>query len=248
VLIYPVQYAVNAPIKLAGGAFDHLASRRSLVQGNRRLRDENFLLRSRTQKFAALENENRRLRELLESSSDFEQAVLVADVLALETSPSSRQIVINKGSRHGVYEGQPILDAHGILGQVILVTPFTATALLLTDATHAIPVEVNRSGIRAIAVGGDSAGSLRLSFVATDADIRQGDLVVSSGLGQRFPAGHPVGYVREVETDPSEPFAHITVAPAARVGHVSEVLLVWPERQARGGAQISAVDHADPDD
>jgi rod shape-determining protein MreC len=242
VMIYPLQYAVNAPIKALGGLSRQIRTHQDLVAANERLRAENMDLRSRSQKYAALTRENVRLRELLDSSAEFSETVVGADVLAIETSPSARQIVIDKGSRHGVYVGQPVVDAYGILGQIVQVGPFSSTALLITDVSHAAPVQINRTGLRAISVGTDGVDELSLSFVPTSADVEVGDLVVTSGLGDRFPAGYPVGKVAAVEIDHGEPFARILITPSAQVSRVREVLLVWPQRQSIEDAQVSAVD------
>ena len=230
-MIYPLQYAVNAPIDVIGGLSDRLHAHQSLVLENRRLAQENNRLHSRTRKFDAISHENDRLRSLLESSAEFGETMIGADVLAIETSPSTRQIVIDKGSRYGVYAGQPVVDAFGVLGQVLHVGPFSSTALLITDLANATPVQINRTGLRAVSAGTASGDELNLSFVPTNADIKVGDLVVTSGLGNRFPAGYPVGKVAKVEIDPGEPFARIVVEPTAQVNRAREVLLVLPERQ-----------------
>jgi len=244
-LIYPLQYAVNAPIKAVGRLSERIRAHQDLVVDNRRLRSENMSLRSRSQKFAALTHENVRLRELLDSSTEHGETVVGADVLAIETSPSARQIVINKGTRRGVYVGQPIIDAYGVLGQIVRVGPFSSTALLITDTTHAIPVQLNRTGLRAIAVGTSGIDQMNLSFVPTSADVKVGDLIVTSGLAHRFPAGYPVGEVTAIEIDNGEPFARIIVRPSAQVSRVREVLLVWPA-QLSEAAQISAIEIETP--
>lgn len=226
-----MQYAVNAPIEVVVNFTERLRSHQALALNNERLREENVHLRSRTQKYAALAHQNERLRNLLESSAEFSETVVGADVLAIETSPSARKIVISKGSRQGVYLGQPVVDAFGVLGQIVHLGPFSSTALLITDLVHATPVQINRTGLRAIAAGSTGGDELNLTFVPTNADIKTGDLVVTSGLGNRFPAGYPVGRVSAVEIDPGEPFARIIVAPSAQVNRAREVLLVWPQAQ-----------------
>jgi rod shape-determining protein MreC len=240
VMIYPLQYAVNAPIEALGGLSDRLRSHQTLALENRFLADENNRLRSRTRTFDALSHQNDRLRKLLESSAEFGETMIGADVLAIETSPSARQIVIDTGSRHGVFAGQPVVDAFGVLGQVVHVGPFSSTALLITDLAHATPVQINRTGLRAVSAGSASGDELNLSFIPTNADIKKGDLVVTSGLGNRFPAGYPVGEVSKVDIDPGEPFARIVVNPTAQVNRAREVLLVWPERQHIEVPQITA--------
>lgn len=241
VLVYPLQVVVNAPVSLAGSIVETLRSRERLLSENAELKEENLLLRTRAQRYAAMTRENERLRELLDSSVNFEQDVVIADVLAIETSPTARQIVVDKGANHGIFVGQPMLDAYGVIGQISHVGPFSATGLLITDPTHALPVLVNRNGLRAIAVGGEQPDQLNLSFVSTNADIKVNDLIVTSGLGQRFPAGYPVGRVQDVTQTPGASFATIEVEPSAKVGHSREVLLVGPRKPPLDGERVSAL-------
>ena len=242
ILVYPVQYIVNAPVQLGARVAGNLTTRLNLIDENVRLTDENLLLSSKAQRFAALEHENQRLRELLDSSSTLQKNVIVADVLAIETTPSAHQIVVNKGAAQGVFVGQPLLDAYGVIGQISHVGPFSSTALLITDTRHALPVLINRSGLRAIAVGGDIPDELSLSFVSTNADIRTGDLVVTSGLGRRFPVGYPVGRVKKVSLHPGDAFATIIVEPSAQVGRSREVLLLGPQQKQVDGDRVSSVE------
>ena len=140
-----MQYIVNAPIQFGARVAGNLTTRLILIEENVRLTEDNLLLSSKAQRFAALEQENQRLRELLDSSSTLQQNVIVADVLAIETTPWTRQIVVNKGTTQGVFVGQPLLDAYGVLGQISHVGPLSSTALLITDPRHALPVLLNRS-------------------------------------------------------------------------------------------------------
>ncbi len=231
VAIYPIQMLIAVPMDGLRRAGNALVSRSQLVDENEHLRAANLALRARTLRFAAIQRENERLRELLGSSVGFGDDVVIADTLATETNASSHQLLINRGSRHGVYVGQPVADAGGILGQIIQVSPFSAVALLITDQRHALPVQINRNGVRAIAVGSAQPDELILSHVAINADIVPGDLVICSGLGHKFPAGYPVGEVVTVDFDPSNSFARIVVKPSAHVGRSREVLLVWPNKQ-----------------
>ncbi len=244
-LIYPIQYAVSLPVRIVDSIADGFAGRQGLRKENEAFRKENLFLRSRGVKFAALESENKRLRALLDSTAEMGEDVSVADVLAIETTAAKRQIVINKGSLQHVYLGQPVADAHGLVGQVVEVGRFASTVILITDARHAIPVQINRNGLRAIASGGDTDEALSLNFVPNNADVAAGDLVVSSGLDHRFPAGFPVGKVTNIDSDASEPFARIRVEPSAHVGRAREVLLVWPRAKSQeippaGGATTTA--------
>ena len=231
VVVYPVQYVVNLPVRAGRTMSESLASRRTILAENRSLRERLLMLESRAQRRAALETENVRLRELLDSSVKMGERVLVAELLAVELELSSRQVVVNKGSRQGVFMGQPIVDSQGIMGQIVHVGPLTSTAMLLTDVSHAVPVQVNRNGLRAVAVGTGVDHVLELLYVPNNADLREGDLLVTSGMGSRFPPGYPVGLVTHVNSHPSKPFARVRAKPSARVLHAREVLLVWPEAE-----------------
>lgn len=231
-VVYPVQYLVDLPIDIASWSSEHLVSRQVLIEENQRMREQQLMLEARLQRFAVLEAENHRLRELLESSLKLEQKVLVAELLAVELQPFRRQIVIDKGRRQGAYSGQPIADARGIMGQITHVGQFSSTVLLITDPSHALPVEVNRNGVRAIAIGAGESNMLRLEHVPTNADIKEGDLLVSSGLDGRFPRGYPVGLVSRIRLEAGESFAQISVMPTARLEQSREVLMIWPYKPA----------------
>ncbi|MBM2830362.1 MAG: Rod shape-determining protein MreC, rod shape-determining protein MreC [Gammaproteobacteria bacterium] len=233
VIIYPVQYLVDVPAKMTGWATESLVTHQLLLEKNERMQEEQLLLNSRLQKFNVLEAENQRLRKLLESSFKLSERVIIAELLAVDLQPFRHTIVINKGIREGVFDGQPIVDANGVMGQIIHVGPFSSTVLLITDPTHALPVQIDRNGLRAIAVGTGQSRSLQLEHLPNNADIQKGDLIVSSGLGGRFPAGYPVGTISEIVLDPAEPFAKVTVVPSAKLEQSREVLLVWPNDYAR---------------
>ena len=228
VLVYPMQYVVNLPVRFVRWTRESLDTRASLLEDNQRLRIEQLLLSSRLQKYEVLEMENRRLRKLLESSFKLSERVLIAELLDVDLQPFSHTVLINKGQREGVYDGQPIVDADGIMGQIVHVGPFSSTVLLITDLSHAIPVQINRNGLRGIAVGTGRYHSLQLEYLSNNADIRKGDLIISSGLGSHFPAGYPVGVVTDIKLDPAEPFAKVLIAPSAKLEQSREVLLLWP--------------------
>ena len=228
VLVYPMQYVVNLPIRFARWTSESLDTRASLIEDNQRLRNEQLLLSSRLQKYEILEMENRRLRKLLESSFKLSERVLIAELLDVDLQPFRHTVLINKGEREGVYDGQPIVDADGIMGQIVHVGPFSSTVLLITDPSHAIPVQINRNGLRGIAVGTGQSHILQLEYLPNNADIQKGDLIVSSGLGSRFPAGYPVGVVTEIRLDPAASFAKVMVQPSAKLEQSREVLLIWP--------------------
>lgn len=229
VVLYPLQFMVDAPMRASSWAGDTLTSRSELLQELEDLRARQLIYKAELQKLIAVETENHRLRELLQSSQRVAQKVLIAEILAADLDPFSRQVVLNKGSGHGVFRGQPILDSDGAMGQVIHVGPISSTAMLLTDANSAIPVQVLRNGLRSIAVGSADQNSLDLPYLANNADVEIGDLLVTSGLGGRFPSGYPVGRVTAVEKDMRQSYAKVVASPTARVDRVREVLLIFSE-------------------
>lgn len=235
-LVSPLQYLLSVPIGAGEWVSESLTSRKALQEENAELRQRELLQSVRLQKLAALEAENARLRVLLDSSLKVGERVLVAELLEVDLDPFSQEIVINKGSHHGAEIGQAIVDAGGVMGQVVHVAPFTSIAMLITDPSHAIPVVVNRNGLRAIALGTGSADRLDIPHLPLTADIQEGDLLVTSGLGGRFPPGYPVAKVDKVERNPVQSFAQVTARPTARLEQSREVLLVWtaPTGEAAG--------------
>ncbi len=229
VFIYPLQYVANLPVAITYWASESLVMRTRLVKENVLLREENLILSRKVQKYAFLTAENERLREMLQSSEKLDERILIAELVVVDLQPLRHQILINKGRRNGVFRGQPIVDASGVMGQVVHVGPLSSTVLLLTDPTHAIPVQINRNGLRSIAVGTGQSHILQLEHLPNNVDIRKGDLVVSSGLGRRFPPGYPVGVVDDVSRVAGEPFAKVNITPSAQFEKSREFLLVWPE-------------------
>jgi rod shape-determining protein MreC len=225
-VVYPIQYLVSLPSATGDWWGESFSTRRVLEEENRTLKARQLLLETQLLKLEALEAENHRLRNLLDSSADLKQPVLIAELVSVDMAPFSRQIVLNKGSRHNVHEGQPILDASGVMGQIVRVSAMTSTAMLITDPSHAIPVEVNRSGLRAIAQGTGESHRLELSHLPRNADIEEGDLLVTSGLGGRFPPGYPVARVTEIARQPDSPFALVSAEPLAQLESTRVVLLV----------------------
>lgn len=228
VAIYPLQVAVHLPIRGAQWLAENLSTREALIGQSKYLRQEQLLINSRLAKFSELEAENKRLRNLLDSSAKVADRVLIAEVLSVDLDPFSRRIVINKGTRQGVISGQSLIDSNGIMGQVVTAGPLSSTALLITDPSHAMPVQLNRNGLRSVAVGTGTQNLLDLTHIPNNADVRVGDLLLTSGLGGRFPSGYPVGRIIKVERDSGQPFAVVQVKPSARLERNREVLLVWP--------------------
>ncbi|WP_150604423.1 rod shape-determining protein MreC [Pseudomonas fluorescens] len=222
-------WITDLPGRLWDGIASQFGSRTELVAENEKLKTENLLYQGRMQKLAALTEQNVRLRELLNSSALVNEKVEVAELIGMDPNPFTHRIIINKGERDGVVLGQPVLDARGLMGQVVELMPYTSRVLLLTDTTHSIPVQVNRNGLRAIASGTGNPERLELRHVADTADIKEGDLLVSSGLGQRFPAGYPVATVKEVIHDSGQPFAIVRAVPTAALNRSRYLLLVFSD-------------------
>ncbi len=231
VALTPIVWVAEVPTRL-GNLVEHMDSRERLLQENALLRHRQLQIESQLQRYAALDAENRRIRDLLAASARVTDKVAVADVIAANQDPYRQQITLNKGARDGVYRGQAIVDASGVLGQIVQVNPGTSIGLLVTDPDHGIPVEINRTGLQAIALGQGSGQGLRLAFLPANAEIQKGDLIVSSSLGGRFPAGYPVARVESVRHTPGGHFKEAIATPAARVGQGRQALLVWSERPA----------------
>jgi rod shape-determining protein MreC len=225
--VYPVQLIVDAPFRLWAWLAESTVSRNELQLEVDRLNAERLLTNARLQRLTALEAENARLRALLDARARVRDEVRVAEIMAVDANPYEHNLIIDIGSRDGVFDGQAIVSADGVVGQVIKAGLTTAQAVLISDADHALPVEVNRNGLRTIAVGTGEIDRLDLPFLPNNADIRAGDLLVTSGLGGAFPAGYPVATVDAVTRIPQEPFANVTAKPAAALDQVREVMLVW---------------------
>ena len=225
--VYPVRIVVDAPAHAWEWLRESRTSRNEMQLELGRLRAERLLTNARLQRLASLEAENARLRSLLDARTRVRDQVRVAEIMQVNANPYEHNLVINVGSNDGVYDGQAIVDAEGVVGQVIRTGLNTAQAILISDADHALPVEVNRNGLRTIAVGTGEIDQLDLPFLPNNADIRAGDLLVTSGLGRAFPAGYPVAVVNSVTRIPQAPFADVTATPAAALDQVREVMLIW---------------------
>lgn len=227
--VYPLQIIVDAPVRLWHWVRDGTRDRNELQLQLSRLEAERLLTNARLQRMSALEAENARLRALLEAREQVRADVRVAEILAVDANPYRHSIVLDVGSGDGAYDGQALVDAQGVIGQIIETGIATSHAMLISDPSHSLPVEVNRSGVRTIANGTGEFDRLVLPFVTNNADIRPGDLLVTSGLGGAFPAGYPVAVIETVTRIPQEPFADVTARPAAALDQVREVMLVFPQ-------------------
>jgi len=231
VLVYPIQYVVAAPSRLFNNTFESLGSYQELLAKNNDLIQQHLINNAKLLRFAALEKENIRLRSLLDSSFKLDEQVLIAELLAVNLAPYEHVVVVNKGKQFGVHKGQSVLDNNGIVGQVTRVLPLSAEIILITDPNHATPVQVNRNGLRTIAIGSGQLNKLSLPFLPNNADIRPGDLLVTSGLGGIFPQGYPVAVVESFVPQPDKPFAIIHATPKAALNTNRELLIVWNNDQ-----------------
>ena len=232
--VYPIQIVVDTPAQIWGWVAENSATKNELQLENSRLRTEALITRGRVQELAALKAENDRLRTMLDAREQVRGEVRVAEIMAVDANPYRHNIVLDIGSNDLVYDGQAIVDASGVVGQVIKTGLTTSQAILISDPDHTLPVVVNRNGLRTVAFGTGEYNQLDLPFLANNADIRPGDLLVTSGLGGAFPSGYPVAVVDTVTRLPQEPFADVTATPAAALDQVREVMLIWTERQDGG--------------
>lgn len=227
VTVYPLRVAVDAPVAMWRRLGETGADRNQLRLENSRLKAERLLTYARLQRYSALEAENARLRAMLEARTRVREEVRVAGIMSVSANPFRHDLVIDKGRNDGVYDGQAMVDAEGVVGQVIETGLFSAQAVLISDPDHALPVEINRNGLRTIAVGTGEFDRLDLPFLPNNADVRQGDLLVTSGLGGAFPAGYPVAIIDNVTRVPQEPFAAVSARPAAKLNQIREIMLIW---------------------
>lgn len=215
-----------APVRVWQGAGEYLQSRKALREENARLKQANLVIEAQAQRLAAVMAENARYRALLNSAELIDDEVMVAEIISVTADPARHMLVIDKGSRDGVRKGQPMLGAKGLMGQVVMVGATTSRAMLITDATHAVPVQVNRNGIRALVEGVGNIDQLVVRHLAATTDIEVGDQLVTSGLGGRFPPGYPVATVTAINAELGAAFATAIAEPTAALDRGRHVLLV----------------------
>lgn len=228
-LVTPMQYLVDAPVRGVQTLNDNLSTREKLLAENASLKAKQLLLQAELQKLISLQNENAQLRALLQSSPRLQnRRIAIAHLLAVSTDPLISELVLDKGHNHGVYNGQPVLDANGIMGQIIQVGPMTSRLLLISDLRSAVPVQDVRNGVRGIVIGQGHLAKMLLTDIPDTVDVKENDLLVTSGLGGHFPEGYPVGVITKVQHDTGAQFTHIEVTPSAQLNRNQPVLLIWP--------------------
>ena len=232
-MVAPIQYAANLPRTMFDGVYERFNTRKGLIESSHSLKREVLHLKSELILLEQYQEENKRLRKLLGSPFIRDEKKVVTEVMAVDTSPYRHQVVIDKGQIDGVYEGQPVINEKGIVGQVTFVAAHNSRVLLLTDANNAIPVQVIRNDIRVIASGNGKIDEIELQHIPTSTDIQQEDMLVTSGLGGVYPEGYPVAYVSSVDYDLKREFAVIKAEPVVEFDKLRYLLLIWPDESKR---------------
>src|ERR1700749_2677397 len=227
VVAYPVQVAVASPFEGWNWFRDSVTTRDALRTDKAKLEAELRMAQFRLQRYEALEAETQRLRALRENTASVADRFVVGDIMSVDLDAFRERVLVNKGASDGVYVGQAVLDSGGVFGQVARVGELTSEVILVSDAAHAIPVQINRNGLRTVAVGTGGPKRFQPPSLPTSADVVAGDLLVTSGLGGGFPAGYPVGTIAEVKRDPAQSLADVEVKPAAALDRSKELLFVW---------------------
>lgn len=224
---YPVQLAVSSPSAAWSWLQESFATRDELRKENNRLRAQQREIEIRSMRFEALQKENAELRGLKEALPAVAERWEVAEVVNVELNSLRQRVLLNRGTSNGVFKGQAVMDEKGLLGQTLHVGPWSSEVILITDPEHAVPVQIERNGLRTIAVGAGDTASLALPYLPANADVRTGDLLVTSGLGGVFPAGYPVARISEVHHDAVQPLAQVRATPLAGIDLDREAVLVW---------------------
>jgi len=243
--VYPLRVLVDAPVSLWRWVGETTASRNELQLENSRLHAERMLTQARLQRFAALETENSRLRAMLDASRPRRDRVRIAEIMSVSSDPYRHILVVNKGTNDGVFDGQAMIDAEGVVGQIIETGVLSSQGLLISDPGHALQVAVNRNGLRTIARGTGTFDRLDLPALPNSADIREGDLLVTTGLGGVFPPGYPVAIVNSVVRLPQEPYAAVSATPSAALDQVREIMLIWSAEPLDTPAATSSAEATD---
>ena len=224
--LYPIQYLINLPNNLRENFYENFLIREQIISQNQKLKEENLNLKSQMQQIYRLESENKRLYELIDSKPKTENTYLFADIISTSKTLYKHQILINRGSRDGIELGSSIVNAEGIVGHVIRDQIFASEVLLISDLEHAIPVEIVRTGLRTIAVGTGEFNSLRINTLPTNSDLKKEDIIITSGLGGRYPEGFPVGTVKEITAEAGNPFLEVEILPFANLKTINEVWVI----------------------
>ncbi|MHB8254832.1 MAG: rod shape-determining protein MreC [Acidiferrobacter sp.] len=237
-LTYPVQTLAALPSSVTEGLDQDLRTNSELRRKNDRLLAHNRQLEAKLSRFNALRAELSHLTKLLKGAPIPGYRETLARILGVGSGPFTQRLILNEGSKRHVYVGQPVIDAHGIVGQIISVAPHTSQVMLVTDPNSGVPVVSERTGLRAIAFGTGSVNRLKIPYLTVTADIRPGDILVSSGLGGVYPPGYPVARVTEVTSNPNLAFLKVRAVPLGRLNYHTHVLLLWPKKPTSTGGGL----------
>lgn len=227
-MVSPLQYLANSPKQTMTWLGKNFSSRQHLIEKNEHFEAMQILYQEQGMQLDILKQENQRLRQLLASPLKAEMKKMVVEIISVDSDPYSHQVVINRGAKNGIYEGQPVLDNLGVVGQVLHVGATNSRVLLITDLSHGVPVRNSRNGVRMVASGSGNIDRLVQNHVPHSIDVKVGDLLVTSGLGGKYPEGYPVATVTVVEQDESRPFARVYSKPVAQIDRLRYLLLLWP--------------------
>ncbi len=246
-LVSPLQYLATAPKQLLDWSIDNMNTRKQLVEENQALKINQLVLKEQAIQLNIIRQENDRLRALLRSPVRVDVQTMLAEILSVDGDPYTQQVVINRGANDDVHEGQAIVDDRGVVGQILHAGTITSRVLLITDISHAVPVRIERNGTRLIANGTGDINRLSISHVSNSIDIKSGDILVTSGLGGKYPEGYPVARVTSVRRNESRPFAYVQSEPIAQINRLRYLLLLWPQQQnntstSTSSAQLSEVE------
>ena len=233
-IVSPVQYIADAPQRLFSALSENIMTRKALKERNQQLEKDNLYLKADRLLLTQLQHENNQLRELLNSQRVFTNKRMITEVMSLRSDPFTHQLLIDKGALDGVYLGQPVINEQGVVGQVSQVGSTTSRVLLIIDASHGIPVRVQRNDVIAIVHGSGAWNKLNVPFIASNADLQEGDLLVTSGLGGRFPAGYPVATVSHFNYQEGVLYAEVSATPVAQLDRSRYLLLLWNDQPDKG--------------
>lgn len=240
-VIAPVEWLVSLPAQGMNWAALEFSSQQRLVNENSRLRQQLTQMSQRTLRMQSLMAENDQLRQLMHAAPRQGMKFITSELMMFDNDPFIQQMIVNRGAQQGVYEGQPVLDAFGVVGQVVSVSRYSSRVLMLSDPSNAVPSQVVRNGLRFLVQGAGGSNQLQVMNVPNNADLREGDTLVTSGLGGRFPSGYPVATITRVNQDTNGPFAEVWARPAAQLDHSRDFLML----SARGAVSADAGDNVD---
>lgn len=226
VVVYPLQRLVTAPAMLWHQANTYFVTHNTLIRDNNQLRLQHSTDAAQLQQFQAMQAENKHLRELLAIQQQASYPMQLAEIVYTERDIFKRKLFLNKGGLANVLAGQVVMDDIGIVGQITRVYPWLSEVTLVTDKDHAVPVQVLRSGLRAVVFGSGDTSELALRYMPVSSDIKEGDMLVTSGIDGTYPPGLPVAKVIRIERDPAYPFARILCAPVAGVDKQRQLLIL----------------------